>query len=548
MTDFSSNYTKSLGMLSNRWTAKDGSPEDDNLNSRNINNGLQVTTVPQFKFKKINSVQNNDLDSLASRQRYTNWFFNSNMEDDSSTFSSISGQFSINSLKREHLTLTQSVGNLLHGLNNLCKNAEDQIIFTENTKHKLTIFDFCGERISSGYLLDNGLRFPGHMYQCQQTRRLVMVERPPIRKIKIITADFSKVTSFSYHTNNPHDVCVDRNLNIILLDSMLKTIYIYDEMGVLLKTVYCRDVLLPFNIDVNQHEELFICDNKKHCIEVFNYEGRNLRTIGKRFIINFPIFVRIGRNDEVIVADNHMGFNVTIFNRGGDTILAVMQSTERIKKCYSEAVTSKGMIVLTTGDCNLLIYKFPPTVLKKLNWDSIPDMKINCKIDGNSKKAHKRKHFTSVERNEDMRVSTQSNNLEDGGANAPKRSRNLKDVNNCSSKLIENSRNLDNDVCTNWSIGVSSESEKLLELNIENVSRSLAKLIESSSYEDSRKKSDILFKCEISFNHFTMANKKNGNTNKEINARPIRDIWSHENPEQNDHLERGFKTWTRALF
>ncbi|ESO05663.1 hypothetical protein HELRODRAFT_171321 [Helobdella robusta] len=525
MTDFSSNYTKPLGMWSNPWTAKDGSPEDDKLNSRNINNGLQVTTVPQFKFKKINSVQNNDLDSLALRQGYTNSEFYNNM-----------------GLKREYLTLTQSVGGLLRGLNNLCKNAEDQIILAENTKHKLTIFDFCGERISSGYLLDNGLRCPGHMYHCQQTGRLIMVERLPSRKIKIIAADFSKVTSFSYHSNYPHDVCVDRNLNILLLDTMLRTIYIYNEIGVLLKTVYCRDVLLPFNIDVNQHEEIFICDNKKHCIEVYNYEGRNLRTIGKRFIINYPVYVRIGRNDEVIVADNHFGFNLTIFNREGDTILAALKSTERIKKCYSVAVTSKGMIVLTADDCNLRILKFPSTLLKRLNWDFDPDMKIICKIDGNS----------NVTQIENMRVSTQCYNLEDGGANAPKRPRNLKDVvksvNNCSSK---NSKNMDDNVCNDWSSGVSSESEKQLEINIKNFSGSLAKLIESNSYENSGEKSGILFKCKIPLNHFTTENEKNGNefiANNEINARPIRDIWCHENPEQNDHLERGYKTWTWALF
>jgi tripartite motif-containing protein 2/3 len=48
---------------------------------------------------------------------------------------------------------------------------------------------------------------------------------------------------------------------------------------------------------------------------VFSYDGQYLRQIGGEGITNYPIGVGINSLGEVVVADNHNNFNLTIFSQ-----------------------------------------------------------------------------------------------------------------------------------------------------------------------------------------------------------------------------------------
>lgn len=54
--------------------------------------------------------------------------------------------------------------------------------------------------------------------------------------------------------------------------------------------------------------------------QVFNYEGHYLRQIGGEGITNYPIGVGINSQGEVVVADNHNNFNLTIFSQVSNPI------------------------------------------------------------------------------------------------------------------------------------------------------------------------------------------------------------------------------------
>ena len=40
---------------------------------------------------------------------------------------------------------------------------------------------------------------------------------------------------------------------------------------------------------VNDDQEIFISDNRAHCVKVFSYEGQFLRQIGGEGLTNYPI-------------------------------------------------------------------------------------------------------------------------------------------------------------------------------------------------------------------------------------------------------------------
>ncbi|ESN92312.1 hypothetical protein HELRODRAFT_181506 [Helobdella robusta] len=280
-----------------------------------------------------------------------------------------------NAVKRDFLTVVKIDGDTFDGPNSLCKNAEDQVIMADTKINTLKIFDLNGNLKTNVNTHNNRtlLWSPDCMYLCPHTKWLVVVERPPHKRITVIGENLYKITSFRYEATNPKDVCMDNNFKIFLLDSTHKKIYIFDQKGLLLNTLHCPDIDYPYNIAANKHNELFVCDNRKHCVEVINYEGHKLRTIGKEGITDYPIFVKIGTNDELIVCNNYYGLRLTIFNRIGDQILVALKSAKNLKKCFDVTLTFNGTVFITTRDLKFIIMKVPPTVLKKLNWEQAQD-------------------------------------------------------------------------------------------------------------------------------------------------------------------------------
>ena len=119
-------------------------------------------------------------------------------------------------------------------------------------------------------------------------------------------------------------------------------------MGNVLNKFGCSKHLeFPNGVVVNDRQEIFISDNRAHCVKVFNYEGTYLRQIGgegkKKIsyqstfyanifqdeilfttpfqnvtgLTNYPIGVGINGAGEVTIADNHNNFNLSVFSQEG---------------------------------------------------------------------------------------------------------------------------------------------------------------------------------------------------------------------------------------
>ena len=58
-------------------------------------------------------------------------------------------------------------------------------------------------------------------------------------------------------------------------------VIIFDQMGNVLNKFGCSKHLeFPNGVVVNDRQEIFISDNRAHCVKVFDYDGNFLRQIG----------------------------------------------------------------------------------------------------------------------------------------------------------------------------------------------------------------------------------------------------------------------------
>jgi len=108
--------------------------------------------------------------------------------------------------------------------------------------------------------------------------------------------------------------------HIIVVECKVMRVFIFDTNGNVLNKFTCSKYLeFPNGVCCNDKQEIFISDNRAHCIKVFSYDGQFVRTIGSEGITNYPIGVVQNSQGDVLIADNHNNFNLTIFTQGNKT-------------------------------------------------------------------------------------------------------------------------------------------------------------------------------------------------------------------------------------
>lgn len=82
-----------------------------------------------------------------------------------------------------------------------------------------------------------------------------------------------------------------------------------------------------------------------------------MRQIGGEGITNYPIGVGINSNNEILVADNHNNFNLTVFTQDGKLINA-LESKVKHAQCFDVGLMDDGSIVLASKDYRIYVYKY----------------------------------------------------------------------------------------------------------------------------------------------------------------------------------------------
>lgn len=138
-------------------------------------------------------------------------------------------------------------------------------------------------------------------------------------------------------------------------------VVIFSVVGTVLnRFVVDKHVNFPNGVAVNDREEIFISDNRRHGVVIFNYQGAFLRTVGGMGITNYPIGVGINVAGEVVIADNHNNFNVTVFTQEGVPIRA-LESRVKHAQCFDIALLDRGAIVLSSKDFRVYVYQYAPS-------------------------------------------------------------------------------------------------------------------------------------------------------------------------------------------
>lgn len=168
-------------------------------------------------------------------------------------------------------------------------------------------------------------------------------------------------------------------------------VIIFDMFGNILQKFSCSRYLeFPNGVCTNDKNEILISDNRAHCVkvvfhlklrfwrnfQVFSYEGTFLRQIGGEGVTNYPIGVGITSTGDVVVADNHNNFNLTIFApvfyqlykmilrnslihpfQDGQ-LIGALESKVKHAQCFDVALVDDGSVVLASKDYRLYLYRF----------------------------------------------------------------------------------------------------------------------------------------------------------------------------------------------
>ena len=152
-------------------------------------------------------------------------------------------------------------------------NAQNDIIVADTNNHRIQIFDKegrfkfqfgeCGKR-------DGQLLYPNRVAVVRTSGDIIVTERSPTHQIQIYNQYGQFVRKFGANTLcYPRGVTVDNKGRIIVVECKVMRVIIFDQYGTVLHQFNCPNHLeFPNGVVVNDKQEIFISDNRAHCVKV----------------------------------------------------------------------------------------------------------------------------------------------------------------------------------------------------------------------------------------------------------------------------------------
>uniref|UniRef100_A0AC35FAT8 Uncharacterized protein n=1 Tax=Panagrolaimus sp. PS1159 TaxID=55785 RepID=A0AC35FAT8_9BILA len=243
----------------------------------------------------------------------------------------------------------------------LVVTAEGDIVVADANNHRIQIFDSqCNFKFSFGEpgKRDGQLLYPNRVAINPKNGDYVITERSPTHQVQIFNRFGSFIRKFGTTIlQHPRGVCVDSEGRIIVVECKLMRVCVFSSVGHLLHQFSAlKHLMFPNNICAGPDNQLFICDNREHCIKVFNYNGEYLRSFGGEGITNYPISVSFDYLGRILVADNNDKFNLTVFDKDGNLVKA-FESKVRHSHCFDAAIYD-GVVVVASKDYKVYYYKY----------------------------------------------------------------------------------------------------------------------------------------------------------------------------------------------
>lgn len=233
----------------------------------------------------------------------------------------------------------------------------DEIYIADANNHRVQVFDKTGK--FKFHFGDGKMKFPNRVALSKLTGEIVVSERPPVHQIQVYGKNGTFVCKFgAKHLKHPRGLAVDHMNRVIVVECKVMRVFIFNLQGVLLNSFDCSEqIQFPNAVAVSKKDEIFISDNRNHCVKVFNFFGEFLRQIGGQGITNYPIGVCLNEAaDQLLVVDNYNNLNVTLFRLDGQ-LIGAYESSAKHQQCLDVALFGDNSIVVTSKDLQVYFYR-----------------------------------------------------------------------------------------------------------------------------------------------------------------------------------------------
>lgn len=175
--------------------------------------------------------------------------------------------------------------------------------------------------------------------------------------VKIFTTNGNFVRSFGPHLRCPWGIAVNSKGHIIVTDPAAQCIFIHEgESGKVLFTLECGDqssmFLCPEYVTTNLNDDIIISDFDRHCIMVFDSQGRFLYRYGTKgkamHEFNVPCGLGTDKLGNIFVTD-YSNQRLHLITLDGQFKCFALTREDSILTPQDVAVNSKGQLVVVDG-------------------------------------------------------------------------------------------------------------------------------------------------------------------------------------------------------
>ena len=155
----------------------------------------------------------------------------------------------------------------------LATNAANDILVADTNNHRIEVFDCNGvyrHEFRNAGRKEGDLAYPIRLVVSRATGEIIVAERSPTHQVQIFNATGNYVRRFgSMLLQHPRGVAVDSRGRIIVVECKVMRVFVFDSHGSVLSWFRTKELEFPNCVAVNDKEEIFISDNRAHCVKVF---------------------------------------------------------------------------------------------------------------------------------------------------------------------------------------------------------------------------------------------------------------------------------------
>lgn len=189
------------------------------------------------------------------------------------------------------------------------------------------------------------------------TDRIMVAERAPRHQVQIFSSSGQYLTKFgSRILQSPRAITVDATGNIIVVESRVMRILVFDEDGTVKTNFYDPTLQFPIAVAVNDFEQVLVCDNHRHSVHVYNYVEARLEKVSDVRVDLYPVGVAAVASN-ILAVSNYGKLKLTVSAVDGN-IVSQQESLEKFNDCVGVVFVREGLFAALTKDGDVFLFGY----------------------------------------------------------------------------------------------------------------------------------------------------------------------------------------------